>query len=282
MLGQRPGRILPILSLVALLGGAGTAPAPAPVWVEVTTRYDVAYGPLPAERGDLYLPALRGARLRRAILMIHGGGWVSGQRSANAQLSALLAAQDYAVFNIDYRLAVAAKPETHWPAQLDDARMASQWLRDNAAALSIDPARIGAMGDSAGATLAVFLGMAGEVAAVVDQFGITDLAALGDGAVGLVEALFGGPVPAPGLLESVSPLPGATARSAPMLLVHGDRDRLVPRGQSEQLARVLRAKGVAVQLVTYPGGHGYEGLSGGDVMGLFGRETAWLDQRLPR
>jgi len=280
MFGRWPGGILPVLAVAALLGGA--APAAAPVFVEVTTRNDVAYGPLPAERGDLYLPASRGSRLRRAILMIHGGGWVSGQRTWNAQLSTLLASQDFVVFNIDYRLAVAAKPETHWPAQLDDARMAARYLRDNAPALGIDPARIGAMGDSAGATLAVFLGMTGEVAAVVDQFGITDLAALGDGAIGLVEALFGTRVPGPGLLESVSPLSGATGRSAPMFLVHGDRDQIVPRAQSEQLVRVLRDKGVAVQLVTYAGGHGYDGLSGDELMALFARESAWLDKRLPR
>lgn len=280
MFGRRPGGILSLLAVAALLGGA--APAAAPVFVEVTTRNDVAYGPLPAERGDLYLPASRGFRLHRAILMIHGGGWVSGQRTLNAQLSTLLASQDFVVFNIDYRLAVAAKPETHWPAQLNDARMAARYLRDNAPSLGIDPARIGAMGDSAGATLAVFLGMTGEVAAVVDQFGITDLAALGDGAVGLVEALFGARVPGPGLLESVSPLPNATSRSAPMLLVHGDRDQFVPPAQSEQLVRVLRDKGVPVQLVTYAGGHGYEGLNGDEVMALFARESAWLDKHLPR
>ena len=63
------------------------------------------------------------------------------------------------VFNIDYRLADPALPETRWPAQLIDAQLAVRFPKTNNAQLGIDPARVGAIGDSAGSQLAVFLGV---------------------------------------------------------------------------------------------------------------------------
>ena len=286
----------PALLLAAAMA-LGPRPAPAAVPGAFTTRTGVAYGPSPAEQGDLFLPSSAGPRLRPAVLVIHGGGWVGGERATNAWLSGLIASNGFVAFNIDYRLAEAAHDDTHWPAQLADAQLAVRWLRANAAALKIDPARIGAIGDSAGGTLAVLLGvldqpvpgpeaalLAGQrtgVAAVVDQFGITDLAALGPGAATMVHAMFGA-APAPGLVESVSPLPAVSRRSAPMRLVHGDNDQVVPLAQSERLAAALQDKGIEAQLVTYHGGHGYEGVAPADLQALFMQDIAWLQQRLGR
>lgn len=282
---------------IAMLVLAGMAnPHQAAAEDNFATRTDVAYGPLAAERGDLFLPPQSGARRRPAVLVIHGGGWVNGARGSNAWLCELLANQGFVVFNIDYRLAEAAKPETHWPAQLVDAQLAVRWLRANAGDLAIDPARIGAIGDSAGGTMAVFLGVLPRlvpgdqatllsdqpayVTAVVDEFGIMDLAAMGATATGVITALFGTATPAPGLVDAVSPLREVNRRSVPMRVVHGNRDELVPIAQSQQLVQALKANGVDAQLVTYAGGHGFEGVSPEDLQALFMANITWLGQRL--
>ncbi len=249
------------------------------------------YGPLPAEQGDLFLPPGDSRQRRSAVLVIHGGGWIGGSRAANAGLSRFLAAQGFVVFNIDYRLAVASIPATHWPAQLEDCQLALRWMKQHAAELRIDPARIGAVGDSAGGTLAVLLGVLRsgppgsaanrpELAAVVDQFGVMDLAALGSSAGEMNQGLFGTAAPTSDQLRSVSPLPAVSNASAPMLIVHGDRDDFVPSAQSHELLAALTAHGVAAQLITFAGGHGFAGVGGDAIVALFEQEAAWLKRRL--
>ena len=272
-----------MLALLALAFGFPAAAAPP----DPELRRAIQYGPLPTEQGDLFLPAGDGRQRRAAVLVIHGGGWIGGSRSANAGLSRFLAANGFVVFNIDYRLAVATDPVTHWPAQIEDCQLAVRWLKQHAAELRVDPARIGAVGDSAGGTLAVLLGVLSkgaasrpEVAAVVDQFGVMDLAALGNRAGEIDAGLFGTTAATSDQLRSVSPLPAVTGASAPMLIVHGDQDDFVPFGQSRDLLAALREHGVAAQLIVFPGGHGFVGLSGDGIAALFEQETAWLKRRL--
>ena len=260
-------------------------------------RAGVAYGPLPMQQGDLYLPAEARAR-RPAVVVIHGGGWVEGSRAGDGGLSQLLAAQGLVAFNIDYRLANLAQPDTRWPAQLVDAQLAVRFLRAHAGEFGIDPARIGAVGDSAGAQLAVFLGvlprvvpgdMAGlyadqrpDVMAVVDQFGPMDLGGMGSYAAPSLQAMFGtADVPGTTLLTA-SPLPSVGAHSAPVYIIHGEADQTVPFQQSRQLADTLRAHDVAVELVPYAGGHAYEGLGGDEAARLQVNAVKWLAGRLGR
>ncbi len=281
----------------AVVAGCMSMPAlAAPPPIPFTQRANIAYGPLNQEQGDLFLPATQEGRLRPAILVIHGGGWIAGTRTTNAWLSGLIANRGFVVFDIDYRLGDPARPETHWPAQLVDAQLAVRWLRSNARELRIDPARIGAIGDSAGGTLAVFLGVldhaipgdeadllaaeATSVTAVVDQFGIMDLGALGPAAAAMEEGIFGSRTPTAGQMDAVSPLSFVTRHSAPMLVVHGSRDAVVPVAQSERLARALTAAAVKMRLDVFDGGHGFDGVGPADQAALFARHIDWLCERL--
>ena len=268
-------------------------------WAEtaVEVRTDVAYGPLAVEQGDLYSPGEPHGR-KPAVVLIHGGGWIEGARGPDSSLAKLIAAQGAVVFNIDYRLADAARPDTRWPAQLVDAQLAVRFLRANADAFGIDPARIGAMGDSAGAQLAVFLGvlprivpgdMAGlypsekpDVAAVVDQFGPMDLGGMGLYAAPSLVALFGSAQVPGTTLVTASPLASVGAHSAPVYIIHGEGDQTVPFQQSRQLADTLRAHDVAVELVPYAGGHEFEGVPPEDVARLRLNAVKWLVGRLGR
>lgn len=273
------------------LSGATGAAAQSPVQM----RPDVAYGPLPAEQADLYLPDMPRTH-RPAVVIIHGGGWVSGSRHSNDYFANALAAQGVVVLNIDYRLADKAVPQNRWPAQLVDAQLAVRFLRAHAIELGIDAGRLGAVGDSAGAQLAVFLGttpriVAGDqaglyanlrpdVKAVVDQFGPMDLPGMGTYGVGSVEAMFGATTPPPADLLTASPLPSITGRSAPVYIIHGQADRVVPFESSRQLVDALRAHKVAVDLVPYDGDHGYTGLNSDQIGKLQYDAIAWLVARL--
>ena len=261
----------------------------------VQARPEVAYGPLPDEVGDLFLPSGPAGR-KPAVLVIHGGGWVGGSRHAAEGLAQLLASLGAVVFNIDYRLADKAQPATRWPAQLVDAQLAVRFLRAHAAEFGLDPARIGALGDSAGAQLAVFLGalprvvpgdraglypgLRPDVRAVVDQYGPMDLPGMGSSAAGSIDALFGLPSPSGAALLTASPLPAVTAHSAPVYILHGIGDQIVPFGQSRQLEDTLRAHGVAAELAPFNGGHAYDGVSDEEIARLQLTALRWLMARL--
>jgi acetyl esterase/lipase len=279
--------------LLLLTGCMTNRPVSGPPYA-VSTKTNMAYGPLPAERGDLYVPI--GVANPPVVLVIHGGGWVSGDRNVSTGLAQQLAQRGLAAFNIDYRLANAASPDTRWPAQIVDAQLAVRWLRSHATTLGIDAARMAAEGDSAGGQMALLLGVLPrivpgdqarlypdqrpDVRAVADQFGPADIATLPPWVHGVYPALFGTPTPAPDLLAAMSPIAQVTPGSAPVLIVQGTADVIVPPAQSERLTETLRSQGVPTEMIQYAGGHGYEGLDGAGIYALQQRVVTWLATQL--
>jgi len=100
---------------------------------------------------DLCLPALAEGETapRPAVVVVHGGGWLNGDRYKFRALALQLAARGYVTAAIDYRLG----HEAHFPAGIHDCNAAVQFLRLNADKYIIDPNRIGAVGGSAGGHL---------------------------------------------------------------------------------------------------------------------------------
>jgi acetyl esterase/lipase len=140
--------------------------------------------------GDLYLP--KAAKAAPALVAVHGGGWVAGARSAFQYWGPYLAERGYAVFSISYRLATKTKT---FPEAVQDVQAGVQFLRGNAGAFGIDPARIGLIEASAGAHLAALAALGGKkfaggypkdafastdasVKALVGVYGIYDAAAM--------------------------------------------------------------------------------------------------------
>ena len=109
---------------------------------------------------DLYRPATGGPH--PAVLLIHGGGWDAGSREMERPFAKRLAAAGFVAVPVSYRLGEAGR----FPAALHDLKAAVRWLRAHAAAHGIDPARIGAVGGSAGGQLAALLGATNGVAAL--------------------------------------------------------------------------------------------------------------------
>lgn len=97
------------------------------------------------------LTAPEGTEPLPALVYFHGGGWVTGSLFSHGHLCrALTLAANIAVIAIDYRLA----PEAPFPAAVDDADAATNWIAHNALELGLDPGRLAVGGDSAGGTLA--------------------------------------------------------------------------------------------------------------------------------
>ncbi|GAA1735983.1 alpha/beta hydrolase [Aeromicrobium alkaliterrae] len=89
-----------------------------------------------------------------ALVFFHGGGWIYGDLESHDALCRHLAeTAQVRVVAVDYRLA----PEAQFPAAVDDAWAAWEWVRDSAAGLGIDPTRIAVGGDSAGGNLATIV-----------------------------------------------------------------------------------------------------------------------------
>lgn len=100
---------------------------------------------------DVFRPV--GATNGVAVILLHGGGWARGHRSACHGYAQALAAKGFVAIAAEYRLL----PEAAWPAQLDDARDVVRWTKANAKALGIDPTKIALQGYSAGGHLALLV-----------------------------------------------------------------------------------------------------------------------------
>jgi acetyl esterase/lipase len=148
--------LTPLLLGTALLHAQAEASAPP---VQAFARVNaVAYaqgsaGPLLA---DMYLP--QGTGLLPAIVLIHGGGWIHGDRTGSSKLYSLLASHGYAGMAIDYDLS----PAVQFPVALEECKEAVRWLRAHAAEYHVDPERIAVLGASAGGELAALVALTGD------------------------------------------------------------------------------------------------------------------------
>lgn len=238
---------------------------------------DLAYVEKGHERNrlDLYLPEKAEGRLP-LVVWIHGGAWQAGSKDGCPAL--WLLGKGYAVASINYRLSQHAI----FPAQIEDCKAAIRYLRAIAADHNIDPQRIGVWGASAGGHLVALLGTTAGVKdlegngghlnqsscvqCVVDWFGPADMTTMGkqaDKPESPVARLIGGPTP--DNLEKArkaSPITYVGKDAAPLLIMHGDKDNLVPLAQSEALAEALKKAGADVTLqVIKDNGHGGPGFN---------------------
>ena len=279
------------LAVVVLTGLSALADAPEKKGSQVPegTRVekDLEYGPHGVgNKLDLYIPEKADKPLP-LIIWIHGGGWTAGSKDGGV-LGLGMLKLGYALASINYRLS----QEEKYPAQIEDCKAAVRFLRANAKKYNLDPDHIGVFGASAGGHLVALLGATGgvkelegdgpnqdvssAVQAVVDWFGPTDMLKMkeeckeqpdikwafdADSADCPVGKLFGGPVQDhKELAEKANPIHYITKDAAPFLIMHGDKDNLVPLAQSRILDEALKAAKVESTLVVIEGnGHGGAG-----------------------
>lgn len=172
------GTVLPPPAAPRVPGVAPPLETPFAV-ADGVVRRTLAYGPAGlAQTVDVFGPLDR-TQPRPAVLFVHGGGWEIGDSTEwAARAIELVRSRGWVAVSVNYRLT----PTAAWPAQLDDAAAALRLLQVRADEFGIDAARIGAVGDSAGAQLAGLLGEPGPdrppLRAVVSWSGVNDLPGL--------------------------------------------------------------------------------------------------------
>jgi acetyl esterase/lipase len=261
--------------------------APVAFAAGVTALPDVEYSNLIGYRPlllDLYLPSAGTAH--PLVVWIHGGGWSRGDSRGNGAITdfptalAGLAARGYVVASVNYRLSGEAK----FPAQIQDVNAAIAYLKTNAARYHIDPSRVLLWGGSAGGHLAALAALTCDnsdyapeantgrlsrkeastaaatkvstcVQGAVIWYGVSEIGKFhSDNFTSLMGC------DCPEKMAMASPVNRVTAKSPPMLLIHGTADSEVPVEQSHALETRLKANGVSVQALYLPDvDHGFIG-----------------------
>lgn len=269
-------KLLLCCALLVLPALAPAEPVNRELPAEARTLLDVAYVPNghASQKLDLYLPAKPAGPL---LVWIHGGGWRGGSKANPPGLA--MVGKGFTVASVEYRFS----QDAIFPAQIEDCKAAIRWLRAHATEYGYDPKRIGVWGASAGGHLVALLGVTGQVRdfdvggnldqssavqCVIDWFGPADFPAY-DPALptamvqrenpdSVLAQLFGGPISQKlELAKRGSPVTWVTKEAAPMLIMQGTKDPLVPLDQSQRLADRLKAAGADVTLEVLEGaGHG--------------------------
>jgi acetyl esterase/lipase len=212
---------------------------------------DVPYGDHPRQKMDLYAPSERSAPLATLVLF-YGGGWDSGTRAHYGWAAQALAARGFLVALPDYRIV----PEVRHPAFIEDAATATSHVARIASDHAGDPNRLGVLGHSAGAHLAMMITLDRRYMAAVDR---PDLIRAAAGLAGPYEFLpFNVPAsinafgraPDPTLTQ---PVTFARADAPPIWLGHGTNDVVVHAEDTEILRDRLKALGAPVEAKLYDG-----------------------------
>ena len=249
------------------------------------------------------------------IVFIPGSGWRAPltldaaplkENAEGAVYAAPLVAAGYTVFTINHR----ASPRFRYPAAVEDAQRAVRFIRYNATDFGIDPDRIGALGGSSGGHLATMLGVlddrnnaisdsvinqvSAKVQAVVARGAGTDFrSCCGDGFptryVDAVSAFLGlarqpdtnTNSPESQRYAEASSITHVSSDDAPLLMLHGEADDIVPITQAEIMQQAYIAAGVPVSLFRIPGG-GHDDTFGGvpNPPDYIGAMVTWFNRYL--
>lgn len=211
------------------------------------------------------------------LVWVHGGGWEAGDKAERTFYRFLN--QGFAVASINYRFSQHAI----YPAQIEDCKAAIRWLRAHAEEFGFDAEKMGAGGASAGGHLVALLAATGHtrmfdkgeyleessrIQAACDFFGPTDFndydfqdTIFKDYDNSPLSKLVGGSMAQKTALRSLaSPLCFVTSTHAPIIIIHGNRDNLVPLNQSQRYLGALAQVNVESTLLIIDNqGHGFDG-----------------------
>jgi acetyl esterase/lipase len=236
---------------------------------DITLIHDIAYreGPSRQWKLDLAMPKAAGAAPRPGIVVIHGGGWLEGDKSSFASREhgvpgniVDFAALGFVAVTINYRLSA----EAPFPAALEDCKCAVRWLRAHAREYHLDPDHIGAFGNSAGGHLAMLLGTIGKDSGLEgdgpnqDQSSLVQAVVSDSGPIDLVEQyrsgvlrevcsrFMGGPPEGAraDAYKRASPSDRITSQTPPLLLIYGVDDAQVPVETADRFVLALARAGL--------------------------------------
>lgn len=285
-------------SLVFPLLLAAQNPARA---AEFSRTEDVIYGRKfgMALTMDVFMPAEPNGA---GIVFVVSGGWFSGKQAIHPEHPLLISllGRGYTVFAVLH----GSQPKFQIPEIIEDMHRAVRFIRYHASEYSIDPKRLGVTGGSAGGHLSLILATLGgpgdpEASDPVDRgssavqavacffpptdflnYGAPGVDGTGVGVLAPFKQAFGPRADEPGsrreLALEISPIYHVTAELPPVLIVHGDADRLVPIQQAQTFIERASEAGAAAKLITRKGrDHGW-----GDVQPDVEAFADWFDEHL--
>lgn len=212
---------------------------------------------------DLYLPvSVTRSSARPVLLVIHGGGWDSGDNQQLTEWNHRWVAQGWAVAALNYRLA----PRHHWPAQREDVAAALAAIKSHAARFGLDWRRVVILGRSAGGQIATATAYGlhdPSVRGVIALYSPHDMrfaygVSRSDDSLNslkLMRQYFGGPPDTQERIELYDSASGqllAAKNSPPALLIHGFPDTLVWYKHSRRLKERLDELGVSCTHLELP------------------------------
>lgn len=213
---------------------------------------DIAYGEDPRQALDIFAPTARPGRPWPVLVFFYGGGWDSGDKAQYGWAAQALAARGFVVAVPDYRIV----PGVVFPAFIDDAAAAAAKVGQIAGQYGADPARLGVIGHSAGAHLAMMIALDRRYMAAA---GAPDLIKAAVGLAGPYDFL---PFDVPASINAFGRAPDPTltqpvafARpdAAPLWLGHGTDDVTVHAEDTTILCDRMKAVGGRCEAKLYPG-----------------------------
>ncbi|MEJ7627092.1 MAG: alpha/beta hydrolase [Ferruginibacter sp.] len=243
---------------------------PPQVIVSEKTMLNVSYGTAVSQNMDVYLPANRTTATTKVVIMIHGGGWSTGDKADFTSYVDTLKNRlpSYAIININYRL--ASTGVNLFPTQENDVKSAIDFIYSKRGEYGISDKFV-LLGASAGAHLAMLHAYKYttpvKIKAVIDFFGPADMTAMYNNPASIyappaaIAAVVGGtPASNPLIYQQSSPINYVTAQTPPTLILQGGVDILVAPSQSSALQFKLESMGVIHEYVFYPTeNHGWTG-----------------------
>lgn len=243
---------------------------------------------------DIYTPTQKVHELSPVLVYIHGGAWIAGAKETfnlnrYNRAAKSLRASGYTIISIEYTL--AEQDKSPFPACIEDASDAMDWIFQNADSLNFDINNIGLFGESAGAHIAMMLAFDKTASCHTDQYAYIinifgpvelkhDLLMRTKSDSSELDNLFSNPVELKGelaqylmgfpfeadsslafeLMDLYSPIYYITPNAAPVLTIHGDQDLVVNVGQALMLDSVLRSQNIPHNLHILRGmNHGFIG-----------------------
>ncbi len=233
--------------------------------IKAATFLDVSYGTNPQQKYDLYLPADRSTTKTKVIALVHGGGWIEGDKNDMAFLIPYIQQKhpNHAIVNINYILADENTPA--FPNQILNLDEVINKLTNERDALQIFP-EFALIGVSAGAHLALMYDYVydpdDQVKIVADVVGPTDFKdpfySENPNFTALMTLLVDESAYPSGTdyAKVLSPALQVTTDSSPTLLFYGNADPLVPLSNATTLNSALNTAQIDHNFNVYEGGHG--------------------------
>ncbi|WP_374444006.1 prolyl oligopeptidase family serine peptidase [Epilithonimonas sp.] len=251
--------------------------------------YDVKYGKNERNVMDIYLPENRNINTP-FVVNIHGGAWTLGDKNFDTKLSEYLFSKGIAVANINYRY--ANDNDIHLPELLSDVDAVFNYLIEHSKEWNTRDTGFSIGGESSGAHMSLMYAYTGKkyIKAIVERCGPTDftdtqtLLQLSNNAhlIAAVNKMTGNKItwkaenPVPESYKPASPV--NFVKKIPILILHGDKDDVVPIRQSYNLIDRLKEKNYPYQLIVFPGAdHSLDALPGNQLK-KFSTAANWFNE----